>query len=104
MAKSYRPYCPDEELLLPPSLRDWLPEKHLAYFVSDVVLICASALDFVDFLDFWDIKETASYVLATLQGIQLVNTMLNRDQSSSCSLNLDSYRYELCHRSSKPSG
>jgi transposase len=37
MAKSYRPYCPDEELLLPPSLRDWLPEKHLAYFVSDVV-------------------------------------------------------------------
>ena len=37
MAKSYRPYYPDEELLLPPSLRDWLPEKHLAYFVSDVV-------------------------------------------------------------------
>ena len=24
-------------MLLPPSLRDWLPEKHLAYFVSDVV-------------------------------------------------------------------
>ena len=21
---------PDEDLLLPPSLRDWLPEKHLA--------------------------------------------------------------------------
>jgi transposase len=37
MSKSYRPYYPDEELLLPPSLRDWLPEKHLAYFVSDVV-------------------------------------------------------------------
>jgi transposase len=37
MAKSYRPYHPDDELLLPPSLRDWLPEKHLAYFVSDVV-------------------------------------------------------------------
>src|ERR1700723_4010935 len=37
MAKSYRPYYPDEERLLPPSLRDWLPEKHLAYFVSDVV-------------------------------------------------------------------
>src|SRR3954453_12885342 len=37
MGKSYRPYHPDEELLLPPSLRDWLPEKHLAYFVSDVV-------------------------------------------------------------------
>src|SRR6202163_668869 len=37
MGKSYRPYYPDEELLLPPSLRDWLPEYHLAYFVSDVV-------------------------------------------------------------------
>jgi hypothetical protein len=24
-------------LLLPPSLRDWLPEGHLAYYVSDVV-------------------------------------------------------------------
>src|ERR1700693_388288 len=37
MGKSYRPYYPDEELLLPPSLRDWLPEDHLAYFVSDMV-------------------------------------------------------------------
>jgi transposase len=37
MAKSYRPYFPDEELLLPPSLREWMPEDHLAYFVSDVV-------------------------------------------------------------------
>src|SRR5713226_3750449 len=35
MGKSYRPYYPDEDLLLPPSLRDWLPEKHLAYFVGD---------------------------------------------------------------------
>jgi transposase len=26
-----------QDLLLPPSLRDWLPEDHLAYFVSDVV-------------------------------------------------------------------
>jgi transposase len=37
MGKNYRPYYPDEELRLPPSLRDWLPENHLAYFVSDVV-------------------------------------------------------------------
>lgn len=37
MGKRYRPYYPDEELLLPPSLREWLPEDHLAYFVSDVV-------------------------------------------------------------------
>lgn len=37
MAKSYRPYLPEQDLLLPPSLRDWLPEDHLVYFVSDVV-------------------------------------------------------------------
>jgi transposase len=37
MGKAYRPYYPDEELLLPPNLREWLPENHLAYFVSDVI-------------------------------------------------------------------
>jgi transposase len=37
MAKTYRPYVPEQDLLLPPSLRDWLPEDHLVYFVSDVV-------------------------------------------------------------------
>jgi transposase len=37
MGKSYRPYLPDQEFLLPPSLRDWLPENHLVYFVSDVI-------------------------------------------------------------------
>lgn len=37
MAKTFRPYLPDQDLLLPPSLREWLPEGHLAYFVSDVV-------------------------------------------------------------------
>jgi transposase len=37
MAKGYRSYHPDQDLLLPPSLRDWLNEDHLAYFVSDVV-------------------------------------------------------------------
>jgi transposase len=37
MAKTYRPYLPEQDFLLPPSLREWLPEKHLAYFVSDLV-------------------------------------------------------------------
>jgi transposase len=37
MAKTYRPYVPEQDLLLPPSLRDWLPEDHLAYFVSDLL-------------------------------------------------------------------
>ena len=37
MPKGYRTYLPEQELLLPPSLREWLPENHLVYFVSDVV-------------------------------------------------------------------
>ena len=37
MAKTFRSYVPEQNLLLPPSLREWLPENHLAFFVSDVV-------------------------------------------------------------------
>ena len=37
MAKVYRPYFPEQDFLLPPSLREWLPEEHLAYFVSDLI-------------------------------------------------------------------
>ncbi len=37
MAKTYRPYVPEQDLLLPPSLKDWLPDGHLAYFVSDLI-------------------------------------------------------------------
>ena len=37
MAKTYRCYLPEQSLLLPPDLRDWLPDDHLAYFVSELV-------------------------------------------------------------------
>ena len=37
MAKTFRPYAPDQMLLLPPSLREWLPEDHPVYFVNDLV-------------------------------------------------------------------
>jgi transposase len=37
MAKTYRPYAPEQSFLLPPSPRDWLPEDHLVYFVSDLI-------------------------------------------------------------------
>jgi hypothetical protein len=30
MAKTFRPYEPDQMLLMPPSLADWVPEDHLA--------------------------------------------------------------------------
>ena len=37
MTKSFRPYDLHQQLLFPPSLQDWVPEDHLARFVSDVV-------------------------------------------------------------------
>lgn len=37
MSKTFRPYDVQQQLLFPPSLQDWLPEDHLARFVSDVV-------------------------------------------------------------------
>lgn len=37
MKKTYRPYAPNQPLLLPVSLADYLPEDDLAYFVPEVV-------------------------------------------------------------------
>jgi len=36
-AQRFREYNPDQDFLLPPSLREWLPSDHLANFISDVV-------------------------------------------------------------------
>ena len=33
----YRPYEPQQQMLLPALLQDWLPEEHLAHFISDTV-------------------------------------------------------------------
>src|SRR5258705_11795252 len=35
--KTFRPYQPDQMLLMPPSIEEWLPEGHLARFVREVV-------------------------------------------------------------------
>src|ERR1700691_297237 len=37
MSKGYRTYLPEQDLLLPARLGDWLPENHLVHFVSEVV-------------------------------------------------------------------
>ncbi len=37
MGQIFHPYEPEQSLLLPPSLGDWLPAGHLAHFVSDSV-------------------------------------------------------------------
>ena len=47
MSKTYLPCNPDQQLLLPAALQKWLPDDHLAYFISDVV----------DQLDLSDITE-----------------------------------------------
>src|SRR5215213_8991918 len=45
MAQNFVACDRDQELLLPPSLREWLPEGHLAWFVIDAV----AALDLRSF-------------------------------------------------------
>ena len=42
MSKTFRPYDPDQQLLLPAALQEWLPPDHLAYFISEVVARCSS--------------------------------------------------------------
>ena len=37
MSKTFRRYEPDQMLLMPVVLQEWLPADHLAYFISDVV-------------------------------------------------------------------
>ena len=37
MSTTFRRYAPDQTLLLPADLREWLPEVHLAHYVSDLV-------------------------------------------------------------------
>lgn len=37
MSKTYRPWNPNQQWLLPPSVQDWLPENDLIYFILDMV-------------------------------------------------------------------
>ena len=52
--KTFKPYTPDQLLLLPPALQDWLPEDHLALFLSDVV---DQALDLTPILATYETGE-----------------------------------------------
>ena len=45
MPTTFRAYQPDQPLLLPPDLQEWVPPGHLAHHVSDVV----DALDLTAF-------------------------------------------------------
>ncbi|RJG00285.1 IS1182 family transposase [Noviherbaspirillum sedimenti] len=37
MTSSYLPYDPQQQMLLPPALQEWLPDGHLAYYISDTI-------------------------------------------------------------------
>lgn len=37
MGKTYRPWNPNQQYLLPPSVQDWLPKNDLVYFILDTV-------------------------------------------------------------------
>lgn len=50
MGTRYREYDPEQMLLLPPALQHWLPEDHLAYFISDLV----DELDLSEIMDSYE--------------------------------------------------
>ena len=50
MSKTFRPYSLDQRLLLPPDLREWVPEDDLAWFISDTV----DELDLSSIVDSYD--------------------------------------------------
>jgi len=53
VAREFLPYDLDQHYLLPPDMREWLPEGHLAWFVSDVV----DALDLAEITDAYEKQE-----------------------------------------------
>ena len=54
MRQRYKGYNRDQQFLLPPSMRDWLPEGDLAYFLIDVV----ESLDLSDVYDHYERDAT----------------------------------------------
>ena len=69
MTKGYRPYDSDRQLLLPAALQQWLPEDHLAYFISDVV-------DELDLSEIADRCERESRVGPTYHPRMMVKALL----------------------------
>jgi transposase len=70
MSKQFIPYTLDQRLLLPPDLRDWLPDGHLALFIADVI----SELDLSAIqreYNRWDGRGRPAYHPAMMTGLLL---------------------------------
>jgi transposase len=57
MPKAFRPYDPDQILLLPPSVNEWVPEGDLAHFIGDLV----DELDLSGILDEYETGDLRGY-------------------------------------------
>ena len=51
MSKTFRPYEPEQNFLMPVSLKEWLPTDHLVYFLSDIV----DQLDLSEIMDSYEL-------------------------------------------------
>jgi transposase len=65
----FRDYNPNQDFLLPPSLREWLPQDHLANFISDVV----DALDLSEIIAAYDNSQGGQ---ASFHPVMMVKLML----------------------------
>ena len=70
MSKQFRTCSLDQPFLLPPSLQDWLPEKHLARFIADVT----EALDLSKILDEYSRKDGRG--MAAYHPLMMVRVLL----------------------------
>jgi transposase len=80
MAKGYIPYDVDQQLLLPPDMRAWLPEGHLALFILDVV----RELDLSKIYAVYEVKDArgrAGYHPAMMVGLLLYAYCMGRPSS-----------------------
>lgn len=67
--RTFRPYDRDQLLLLPPSLKEWLPAGHLVYFVADLV----ESLDLGEIMEYYGgpARGTVPYDPKILTGVLL---------------------------------
>ncbi len=60
MDQRFKAYDRNQDFLLPPSMREWLPEGDLAYFLMDLV----DELDLSDIYDYYELEERNGRVRA----------------------------------------